>query len=212
MPLWLVAIPVLIFSVVVHEVAHGFIAYQKGDRTAYHAGRLTLNPLVHLDPVGSLLLPLFGALTGAPVIGWAKPVPVSPHRLRNPYRDHFWVALAGPVSNVLLCLAFLFLYTLIGIVFGRTGLLTSLGLLFRIGVQINLFLAVFNLIPLPPLDGSWVFGHLFPRTVGVFVDRIRPFGPLALIFLLFSGLLRTILVPALHLYVFLFKIANGIIG
>jgi len=212
MPIWLIAIPILIFSVVVHEVSHGYTAYKRGDKTAYLAGRLTLNPLVHLDPVGSILIPFFGAITGAPVIGWAKPVPVNPYNLREPRKDHFYVALSGPVSNLLLCVVFIVMYTILGIVFGVNQYFATIGVLFRIGVQINLFLAMFNLLPVPPLDGSWVFGHLFPRTIGMLVDKIRPYGTLVLILLLFTGALRLIFIPASYIYSILFSAAHGIIG
>jgi len=146
------------------------------------------------------------------VIGWAKPVPVNPHNLREPRKDHFYVALSGPVSNLLLCVIFIVMYTILGIVFGVNQYFATIGVLFRIGVQINLFLAMFNLLPVPPLDGSWVFGHLFPRTIGMLVDRIRPYGTLVLILLLFTGVLRLIFIPASYIYSILFSAAHGIIG
>ena len=207
---YVLAFVVLIFSLVVHEASHAWMAYRKGDPTAYLAGRLTLNPIPHLDPIGSLVLPLFGILSGAPVIGWARPVPVNPGRLRNPAGDHFWVSLAGPASNFALALGFTILY---GITLGA-GLLGPLGrsviILCYYGVLINFVLGFFNLLPVPPLDGSWVFGHLFPQTVGRLVDATRRFGSLILIVLLFSGLLRYLLSPAFLLARLLLGIAGGI--
>jgi Zn-dependent protease len=208
---YVVAFVVLIFSVVVHETSHAWMAYRRGDPTAFLAGRLTLNPLPHLDPIGSIVLPLFGILSGAPVIGWAKPVPVNPARLRHPAQDQFWVSLAGPGSNFTLAVLFTFLY---GIVLGF-GVLgpagRSLVILCSYGVLINLVLGFFNLLPVPPLDGSWIFGHLFPHTVGRFVAMARQYGFIILIVLLFSGLLRYVLAPAFFLARLLLGIAEGVV-
>lgn len=207
MSYWIVSIVILVFSLVCHEAAHAWMAYRKGDATAYLAGRLTLNPLVHLDPVGSVLLPLLGILTGAPIIGWAKPVPVNPRMLRKP-SDHAWVSFAGPGANLLLAVLFTLGYGAARAVGpgGTMGL--SMAVLFSRGVFINLLLAVFNLLPVPPLDGSWIFGHLFPRTVGRLVDAMRPYSMIVLIALVASGVLRWVLYPVVFLATFLLRLVG----
>jgi len=208
---YVIVFVVLIFSLVVHESAHAWMAFRKGDPTAYLAGRLTLNPIAHLDPIGSVVLPLFMIISGAPVIGWAKPVPVNPARLRHPAEDHFWVSLAGPASNLLLGVGFTVLYgitlgTMSGSMLGR-----SFSMFSQYGIIINFLLAFFNLVPIPPLDGSWVFGHLFPNTMGKLITRIRPFGTLILILLLFPGMFRWILKPAIALTNLMLHLAAGIV-
>ncbi len=146
---------VLVFSVVAHEVAHGYMAHYLGDPTARLMGRLTLNPIPHIDPIGSILLPFILIVTGSPFfIGYAKPVPYNPYNLRGRYGET-WVALAGPVTNILLALIFALAIRFLG------GMLTSSMLLaFGLIVKINLVLAVFNLIPVPPLDGSKVLSGI----------------------------------------------------
>lgn len=203
------SLAILLFSLVFHEAAHAWMAFRKGDSTAYLSGRLTLNPLAHLDPLGSLILPLVGALTGAPVIGWAKPVPVNPRMLRRP-GDHAWVSFAGPGANLLLAalLAAGFGVVRRTLAFGLFG--HSLAVLFYHGVYINMLLAAFNLLPVPPLDGSWIFGHLFPRTVGRLVDVMRPYSFILLVLLVASGVLRWVLRPALLLAQSLLRMTGGL--
>jgi Zn-dependent protease len=205
----MVSIVVLVFSVVFHEAAHAWMAYRKGDATAYLAGRLTLNPLAHLDPVGSVLLPLIGAFTGAPVIGWARPVPVNPRMLRRPAQDYAWVSFAGPGSNILLAVAFAVGFGTARALLPGGMLRTSLVLLFSHGVVINMLLAGFNLLPVPPLDGSWIFGHLFPRTIGRLVNAMRPYSMVVLIVLVASGALRWVLIPSLIAASALLRLAGG---
>jgi Zn-dependent protease len=210
MSVYVTAFVVLIFSLVVHEASHAWMAYRKGDATAYLSGRLTLNPLPHLDPIGSIVLPLVGLLSGAPVIGWAKPVPVNPAMLRHPEQDQFWVSLAGPASNFVLALCFTLLYGVVVSVGALGTVGRGVAVLCSYGVLINMVLGMFNLLPVPPLDGSWVFGHLFPQTVGRLVVMLRQLGPVVLIVLLFSGLLRYLLSPAFVLSRFLLVLADGI--
>lgn len=186
---------VLLLSLVVHESAHAYAALRLGDDTAERMGRISLNPLVHLDPVGSFLVPAMGLMMGGFVIGWAKPVPVNTMRLGNPLRDHALVAAAGPASNLLLALV---AAILLGVVTGwahtHPGVtgpgdgLVFLSRLLGVGIKINVLLALFNLIPLPPLDGSWILMTFLRGEAADFYMRIRPFGFLIVVGLLFLGL------------------------
>ncbi len=167
-PLDIFQIVVLIFSVVVHEVAHGYMANWLGDPTARLQGRLTLNPIKHLDPMGSVILPLLLKLSGSPVlIGYAKPVPYNPHNLRGRY-DEALVAFAGPGTNILLALVFG-----LAIRFFHEALSPSLLVAFAIIASINIMLAIFNLIPFPPLDGSKILSVLLPGAVGRGYEKFR---------------------------------------
>ncbi len=151
---------VLIFSVIVHEISHGAVAYWLGDETAYRMGRLTLNPMKHIDPFGSVILPLLLStplLFGAQpiIVGWAKPVPYNPYNLKNPKTGAGIIALAGPVSNILIAVVFALLISF-------AGQETALGTAFTYVILINLMLAVFNMVPIPPLDGSKILAALLP--------------------------------------------------
>lgn len=155
---------IFIFSVIIHEVSHGYAAYMQGDKTAKFAGRLTLNPIPHVDLFGSILLPLLLVLGNSPmVIGWAKPVPFNPYNLRNQRWGEAIVALAGPLSNICIAVVFGFLM--------RTGIFVSLLEPFAYIVFINLVLAVFNLVPIPPLDGSKILFSILPFSL----NSIREF-------------------------------------
>jgi len=151
------SIVILIFSAVIHEVSHGYIAYMQGDNTAKYAGRLTLNPLKHLELFGSFILPLISYFLGGFIIGWAKPVPYNPYNLRNQRWGEALVAFAGPAVNILIALIF-------GLAI-RFSLLPSLSVVFATIVLINLILATFNLIPVPPLDGSKILFSIFPNSL-----------------------------------------------
>jgi len=165
----LIGLPVLLFSVVVHEVAHALVAKWEGDDTAYRLGRITLNPIPHLDLMGSIIVPL--VLLAAPgnfVFGWAKPVPVNPRNYRDPIGGDIRVSLAGIASNLILAALFTLLLALfqgLGSRVGYGGLIGILSQAAYFGLSINLILAFFNLIPIPPLDGSHVMYHLLPREV-----------------------------------------------
>jgi Zn-dependent protease len=185
--LFLFQLFVFLFSIVIHEVSHGVVAEWLGDPTARHAGRLTLNPVKHIDPIGSVILPLVMAIPalfgGTPIIfGWAKPVPYNPDNLKDPKIDGAKIALAGPVSNLLI--AFLF-----GLVLQNAPGLGIYAVFFSIIIYINILLAVFNLLPVPPLDGSKVLFAILPSTEGVyrFMRSLEQYGFLILIVLLFTG-------------------------
>lgn len=181
---------VLVFSVVIHEVSHGVVAEKLGDPTARLAGRLTLNPLKHLDPFGSVILPLLlSLLPGGVIFGWAKPVPYDPRNLRHPARDGALVAAAGPVSNLALALVFGLLFQFFSPGPGETAVVNELfpALLAQI-VIVNVFLAVFNLVPIPPLDGSKVLFWLLPDSTHEFRIFLERYGFFILLFFIFFGI------------------------
>ena len=178
---------VVLFSIILHECAHGLAAERCGDPTARQAGRITLNPIPHLDPIGSVLLPGFLLLIGSPILfGWAKPVPINPHNLNNPKRDMMWIGLSGPTTN--------FAIALVLALFARLlPMSASLGtIILFYGVAINLMLGFFNLIPIPPLDGSRILTGLLPERYADAMNRLGRFGFIIVIILLMSGVLRII--------------------
>lgn len=191
----------LVASIILHEISHGVVALWFGDDTARRAGRLTLNPIPHIDPFGSIILPALGALSGVPVIGWAKPVPVNPNRLRNRRRDMLIVSLAGPATNLLLMLVAAYIARdLYKPAFDvnsleQLPLPVTVALLFA---QVNLFLGVLNLLPIPPLDGAALLERLLPSEWLPGWHRFRPYGILVLFVLVFYGGLGHILDPFLR--------------
>lgn len=200
MEMLLIALPILIFSIVLHEVAHGYAARAQGDPTAAMLGRLTLNPIPHIDPIGSVLLPGLLALSGTGVIlGWAKPVPVNPRNYRDYKRGDIIVSLAGVAVNLLLAIAFAVLQA--AAVWGArafpgaTPVFAVLQAMFVYGVSINVLLMLFNLLPIPPLDGSHVLYHLLPPRLGARYRELGRYGMLILFGLLFLGGLNFIYAP-----------------
>jgi Zn-dependent protease len=194
------ALPVLA-AVVFHEVSHGWVAYRLGDPTAARLGRLTLNPLSHIDLFGTVLLPLLLIVVGAPFLfGYAKPVPVNFHNLNHPKRDMIWVALAGPVTNIILAAAsvyFLrFLVTTVDAL--PVFLVTPLALMAERSISINIMLAGFNLFPIPPLDGGRVLVGLLPEPLSSTVARVEPYGFLIIIILLMTHTLDIFMGPLVH--------------
>jgi Zn-dependent protease len=188
----LISFLVLLFSLTVHESAHAWAADRLGDPTARSLGRVSLNPLAHIDPVGTVLFPLVGMFTGAPLIGWAKPVPVAVWRFDQPRRSYLMVAAAGPISNLSLAfLATLVLRSVLAV--GESAgpqlwdLLVPVRLIAETIFRTNLLLAIFNLLPIPPLDGSTVLAGLLPERLAAGLDRIRPYGFLLLYALMLSG-------------------------
>jgi Zn-dependent protease len=190
----LVAFIILIASLTFHEAAHAWTANRLGDSTARALGRLTLNPAVHVDLIGTIVFPLIAMITGFPLIGWAKPVPVNLHNLRHPRRDFAIVAAAGPASNLLLAAIGAAVYTTWGAdASTETRELVATGLL-RF-VLLNVLLAVFNLIPVPPLDGGNMLMGMVPESAAVAIDKLRPWGFLLLYALMLSGALAAIIFP-----------------
>ncbi len=179
--------PAILFAVTCHEVAHGWVADRLGDPTARLAGRLTLNPLPHIDPIGALMFVIAR-------FGWAKPVPVNPLNLPHPVRDMIWVAAAGPAANLVVAAASLVVAAWVGQL-GVPAVSTPLRELFRLSFVINVNLAAFNLIPIPPLDGSQILKGLLPRRERLAWQRLEPYGFLILVAFLLTGLAGAVLLP-----------------
>jgi Zn-dependent protease len=190
---------VLLFSLSVHESAHAWMAWKLGDETAMRLGRVSLNPIVHIDPIGTLLFPLIQIFTSVPLLGWAKPTPYNPANFRRDVTmrtGHILVAAAGPVSNFLLALVFTGVLAVLirgGFVQSRDSFLLNLATL---GIQLNVILAVFNLVPIPPLDGSKVASFGLGGELGDMYDRIvGPYGFVILMLLLMTGVLSYVMRP-----------------
>lgn len=198
-----ISIVVLLFSLSIHESAHAWTADFFGDPTGRYLGRVTLNPIPHVDPIGTLVFPLVGLLMGGVVFGWAKPVPVNMARLRNPKMANIFISAAGPASNLLAAIGFLIgLKILLALGLGEASeggwhWAEPLLLLCQSGLILNLILAVFNLIPIPPLDGSWILIGVLPDSLGRYVEMLRPYGFLLLLMLLYTGVIGNILRPIL---------------
>lgn len=204
---------VLLFSVSFHEAAHAWTALRMGDDTAQRAGRISLNPIVHIDPIGTVLMPLIGFFyNGIPLLAWARPTPVQPANFRPGLfrRGQILTAGAGPASNAVLALVF----TLALFVYVRSGVSPEAGLplqaLIETGVIMNVALAVFNLVPLPPLDGSWIASWALPRGLADAYDRVvEPYGQWLLLIAFASGLLSRVIVPIIAgIRAFLYHLAS----
>ena len=190
---------VLLFSLTVHEAAHAWTADQLGDPTARILGRVSLNPLVHIDPVGTVVFPLLAIVFGVPVIGWAKPVPVKVEKLRHTRRDYVLVAAAGPASNLTLAVVAALLLKLLPVspvTVGEANITVPIASMLSRALYLNVLLAVFNMIPIPPLDGGNVIGGLLPRALAQRFDSlIRPYGFILLYALMLTRGLEHIVVP-----------------
>jgi Zn-dependent protease len=188
---------VLLFSLTVHEAAHALTADRLGDPTARLLGRVSLNPAVHIDPIGTIVFPLIAIITSLPVLGWAKPVPVNVTRLRGHWkRKYMLIAAAGPASNLVLAVIASILLHVIP-VSGRLAeaALGPLGAVLREAVYLNVLLAVFNMVPVPPLDGGNVLAGVLRGPVADMYDRLRPYGFIILYGLMFTGILTMIILP-----------------
>lgn len=192
-----ILVPPILLAVTFHEMAHGWVAFRLGDPTAKALGRLTFNPLKHLDPVGTLVFFL------TQTIGWAKPVPVNPAYFADPRRDMMWVAFAGPAANLLLAVAIaLFLRGASGHAFSLFQTYEYFGrpllLMAYLGIKINIGLAVFNLLPIPPLDGSKILAGILPRSAAPILDGLDRYGFILILLLVFTGVTDHIIVPLIH--------------
>jgi Zn-dependent protease len=208
---------VLLFAITIHEASHAWSALKMGDPTAYAAGRVSLNPVAHIDPIGTVILPIILVLMHAPAFGWAKPVPVNPYNLRHPRRDNLWISLAGPAANLTAALSAIILIRILralapGITTFLQGFillrqpfprgfypLEGLALILFYFVLINTYLAVFNMIPVPPLDGSGILSGLLSDRAAAGYDRIRPYGFIIVLALVSLGFLDIVIQPILLL-------------
>ena len=199
-----IQIVVLLFAVSFHESAHGFVAMKCGDNTARDLGRITMNPLKHLDPIGSLFFPAMLAFSGLPVFGWARPVPVSLRGVPNPRRANLLVSAAGPLSNVLLAVLFGIVVVILKRLFlleGDSAIFRPLFLIAGMSVLVNASLAIFNLLPIPPLDGFGVVESLAPPSALPAVIWLRRYGFIILVIMMFTPILNFIMRPAQRLIV-----------
>ena len=203
------AIP-MVLAFTVHEAMHGFVARRYGDDTAERLGRLTLNPLKHIDPIGTIVVPCLALLLNIPVIGWAKPVPVNAAKLRNPRIDMAKVAAVGPVSNLIQA----FLWALLLAILQRVSVVGNepawLMSMCTAGILVNALFAVFNMLPIPPLDGSRVLRSFVSPGVGNMLDRLEPFGFFILLGLLYAGVLNPLLTPLLNAVAQLVTTLSGV--
>ena len=193
-----IAFIVLLFSLTVHEMAHAWTADRLGDPTARLLGRVSLNPIVHADPIGTVLFPILALVANVPLIGWAKPVPVDVRRLRHQRRDYVLVAAAGPASNLVLAVAAAIALRLLPVspmTLGEPNVSAPMASLLSRAMTINVLLAVFNMVPVPPLDGGNVLSGLLTGSMAETFDKLRPYGFLILYGLMLSGILWTIVSP-----------------
>jgi len=210
----LIQVFVILFAITVHEAAHAWTASKFGDPTAAALGRASLNPLVHIDPFGTIIFPLLLILLSkgqGPVFGWAKPVPFNPYNLRQPRKGGLWISFAGPIANILTAAAAILLFHFLKLFGARIPVsslfskpLDGLVVILFTTALINVSLAVFNLIPIPPLDGSGILAGILPEKAAAKYERIRPYGFLILIALMYSGILSLIFSPVQNLIVSLF--------
>jgi Zn-dependent protease len=185
------AIPVL-FAITVHEAAHGYVARMFGDSTAYVLGRVTLNPVKHIDPIGTIVVPIAMVLTTGFMFGWAKPVPVNWGSLRQPKRDMIWVAAAGPGANLVMAILWAIVFRVLALVGIEERFLYEVA---RAGIQVNIIFMALNLLPIPPLDGGRIVSGILPRRLSNLYARIEPFGLIIIVVLLFTGALAFLLQP-----------------
>ncbi|MCB0412080.1 MAG: site-2 protease family protein [Bdellovibrionales bacterium] len=199
-----------LFSLCFHEFAHGWMARRKGDRTAEMMGRLTLNPMVHIDWIGTVVLPLFALFGGFPFFGWAKPVPVNSRNLSHPRQDMFWIAFAGPLSNMLLAICgtiFIFLIVALGSGWSEAPSLIEIAKYF---ILINMFLAAFNLLPLHPLDGGKVLARFLPVRWNQALEDFQQYAMIVLVLIFVAGAFKYLAAPVFWISQKLVSIAFGL--
>lgn len=204
----LAAIPVL-FAITLHEVAHGWAARHFGDMTAYQQGRLSLNPVRHIDPVGTILLPIATLWLGGLLFGWAKPVPVNFGALKHPKKDMLWVSLAGPAANIFMACMWA-VFARIALEMPGNYYAQPLLEMSMIGIKINVILVALNMLPLPPLDGGRVAISLLPHRQAYQLSRVEPYGMFILIFLAFTPILWWLLRPIMNLQYFFIQSLFGL--
>ena len=204
----LAAIPVL-FAITLHEAAHGYVARHFGDMTAYQQGRISLNPIRHIDPVGTILLPILTLWMGGILFGWAKPVPVNFGALRNPKKDMLWVALAGSASNLFMAFGWA-LFAKIALAFPEGYYAVPMVEMAKIGININIVLMVLNLLPLPPLDGGRIAISMLPHRQAYQLAQIEPYGMFILIFLAITPVLSWILRPFMGIMYYVIRLIFGL--
>ncbi|GAO37331.1 peptidase M50 [Sulfuricella sp. T08] len=202
------ALPV-VFAITLHEAAHGYVAKHFGDTTAYMLGRVSMNPLRHIDPIGTVLIPLLTLFLGGILFGWAKPVPVNFNYLRNPKKDMLWVALAGPGANLAMALGWAVVMKLANMMASNPFSL-PMALMGMAGININVVLMVLNLLPLLPLDGGRIAVSLLPNRLAYRYSMMEPYGMILLVILLFSGVLGAIIGPLIHMTKSLILLLFGI--
>jgi Zn-dependent protease len=205
-----VAILPTLFAIVVHEVSHGWVALRLGDTTAYAAGRLTLNPLKHIDPIGTILVPAILILTVGFAFGWAKPVPINWKNLHHPKRDIALVAAAGPGANLLMAIIWALLVKIGTLLPHDLFLSTPLIYMGMFGILINTVLLVLNLVPIPPTDGGRILTSLLPHRMAYSLSRIEPYGMFILVGLMLTGILWKIIGPVIYAVMMIIKTLAGL--
>ncbi|MEM9243982.1 MAG: site-2 protease family protein [Pseudomonadota bacterium] len=185
----------LIFAITVHEVAHGWVASKFGDQTAKMLGRLTLNPVKHIDILGTIIVPIILLALGGFIFGWAKPVPISPRNFKNPRPMMAIVAVAGPVSNLIMAILWAIVAKIGLMIQADNTHLAALTAIGFAGITINAFIGVLNLLPIPPLDGGRIVSNILPPKLAYYYDKLEPFGFYILIILIITGILSHILLP-----------------
>jgi len=206
----IIQLAVVLFAISIHEASHGWMAEKFGDPTARMQGRVTLNPIAHIDPIGTIIFPLVLTIIGAPVFGWAKPVLVNPHFLRNRRRAGIFISAAGPLSNIIVASIGIMLFLIIKLIDIRILLSISgpkvVGIILIYLIFINIFLAIFNLIPVPPLDGGGILEGFLKGEAYYAYQRVKPFGIILLFIIIYTGALNVIARP---IQIFIFRILGA---